>query len=168
VHVEGCTSHCRSLKRQRAQRAPFTNFRSELSAQSQPLRTPRRKTTALLLFRTPVKPRPVRKKTRAAAPAALGKPRAPKRPPGQKSTSAPRRHSAGGWCLVSGVPRKRRSALLVTWPYIQCCQLGACAWCCVLLARAPVCSSFSCQLPGAAGTDTHTHTAAGDDDGGRT
>jgi hypothetical protein len=46
---------------------PIHQLRSELSAQS--LRHLRRKTTALFLFRTPGKPRPVRKKTWAAAPA---------------------------------------------------------------------------------------------------
>jgi hypothetical protein len=92
------------LKRQLAQRIPFTNFRSELSAQS--LRHLRRKTTALFLFRTRGKPRPARKKTWAAAKFLLSyrragpdkpldKPRVPKRPPDQKATSAPLRGGAG-------------------------------------------------------------------------
>jgi hypothetical protein len=103
VCVEGPTSHCRSLKRQLAQRAPFTNFRSELSAQS--LRLLRRKTTALFLFRTPGKPRPVRKKTWAAAPA----PASPARRNALRAKKPLRRHSAGGLvCPDSGV----------TWPYL--------------------------------------------------
>ena len=103
VCVEGSTSHCRSLKRQLAQRAPFTNFRSELSVQS--LRLMRRKTTALFLFRARGKPRPVRKETWAAAPA----PTSPARRNALRAKNSLRRHSAGGLvCPDSGV----------TWPYL--------------------------------------------------
>ena len=99
VCVEGPTSHCRSLKRQLAQRVPFTNFRSELCVQS--LRLLRRKTTALFLFRARGEPRPVRKKTWAAAPV----PASPARRNALRAKKPLRRHSAGAGlvCPDSGV-----------------------------------------------------------------
>jgi hypothetical protein len=101
VCVEGSNSHCRSLKRQRAQRVPFTNFRSELSVQNH----------ALFLFRALDTPRPVRKKTWATAPASVSSARRN----ALRAKKPLRRHSAaGGAAYPCPVPRKRRYLAIFT------------------------------------------------------
>jgi hypothetical protein len=95
VCVEGSTSHshCRSLKRQLAQRVPFTNFRSELSVQS--LRHLETQNHGPGFYFVP-----------AANPGRFGRrtgpPRRPRQAPRAETPSGPKSHSGatprGGWC----------------------------------------------------------------------
>jgi hypothetical protein len=101
VCVVGPTSHCRSLKRQRALLVPFINFRSELNAQI--IEAPETQNHGPAFIS--INPGRFGRKT--------GPPRRPRQAPRAETPSKPkkplRRHSAGGLvCPESGV----------TWPYL--------------------------------------------------